>query len=42
MGPNRAHQQVVIDRIEEPLDVEIENPVGSPAALTADLYCLVC
>jgi hypothetical protein len=41
VGLDRAHQQVVIDRIEKPLDVEIENPVAPPAALTAALHRLM-
>jgi len=32
----------MIDRIENPLDVEIENPVAPLAALTASLHRLMC
>ena len=41
LGLDRAHQQVVIDSNEKPLDVEIENPVGPSAALTAHLHRLM-
>jgi hypothetical protein len=34
-------QEVVIDRIEEPLDIEIHHPVILPAALAAALHGLM-
>ena len=37
MPPNRAHQELMIDRLEESLDVEIEHPVTSPASLPSDV-----
>ena len=35
------HQEVVIDRIEEALDIEIHHPVILPAALAAAFHGLV-
>ena len=36
------HQEVMIDRVEKPLDIEIHNPVILPAALEAAIHGLVC
>jgi len=39
---HRAHQQVMIDVIEEPFDVEVHDPVVAPAALARLPHRLMC
>src|SRR5665811_862172 len=40
MFPYRPHQKLMVDAVKETLDVEVKNPVVSPAPLTCNPYGL--
>jgi hypothetical protein len=40
MFPYRPHQKLMVDAVKETLDVEVKNPVVSPASLTCNPYGL--